>query len=196
MPLPERKKEKKVTYQDYLTWPDGERWEIINGEAWAMTPAPTIGHQRILRNTARTLTIFFKEHPCELFLAPTDVVLDTINIVQPDLLVVCDPAKVTEANIQGTPDLIIEIASPSTKLMDKRDKKALYEKFGVKEYVIIYSDDTLVERFRMEGGKFEGPDVFNWDERWISFAFPDLEILLWEIFGKDSFHASGTDKNL
>ena len=66
MPLPERIKGKKVTYQDYLTWPDAERWEIINGEAWAMTPAPTIAHQRILRNTARTLTVFFKEHPCEL----------------------------------------------------------------------------------------------------------------------------------
>ena len=184
MPFPERKRERKVTYQDYLTWPDAERWEIINGEAWAMTPAPTIAHQRILRNAARALTIFFKEHPCELFFAPTDVVLDSINIVQPDLLVVCDPAKVTDANIQGTPDLVAEIASPSTKLMDKRDKKALYEKFGVREYVIIYPDDALVERFRMEGGKFEGPDVLNWDERWISSAFPNLESPLWEIFGK------------
>jgi Uma2 family endonuclease len=184
MPLSERKKDKNYTYQDYLTWPDSERWEIINGEAWAMTPAPTIAHQRILRNMARTLAHFFKEHSCELFFAPTDVVLDAINIVQPDLLVVCDPSKVTDANIQGAPDLIIEIASPSTKLMDKREKKALYEKFGVKEYVIIYPDDALVERFQMEGGKFEGPDVINWDERWSSFVFPALEISIWEIFGK------------
>lgn len=178
------KKKDKVTYQDYLTWPEGERWEIIAGEAWAMTPAPTVAHQRILRNTARLLAPFFQEHPCELFLAPTDVVLDSGNVVQPDLFVVCDPAKVTEANIQGTPDLIVEIASPSTKLMDKRDKKGLYEKFGVREYLIFYPDDALVERFQREGEKFGAPEVLNWDERWISFVFPNLEISLQEIFEK------------
>lgn len=184
MPLPERNKDRKYTYRDYLTWPDQERWEIINGEAWAMTPAPNVAHQRILKNMARMLTPFFKGHPCELFLAPTDVVLDSSSIVQPDLFVVCDPAKVTESNIQGTPDLIVEIASPSTKLMDKRDKKALYEKFGVREYLIFYPDDALVEQFRMAEGKFGGPEVLNWDERWISLVFPDLEIPLWDIFEK------------
>jgi Uma2 family endonuclease len=184
MPLPGRKKDRKYTYQDYLTWPDQERWEIIDGEAWAMTPAPTVAHQRLLRNTVRLLASFFKDHPCELFLAPTDVVLAADNVVQPDLFVVCDSAKVTAANIQGAPDLIVEIASPSTKLLDKRDKKSLYEKFGVREYLIFYPDDALVERFFMENGKFGGPDVFNWDETWTSFVFPDLEIPLWEIFEK------------
>jgi Uma2 family endonuclease len=184
MPSPERKKDRKYTVQDYLTWPDQERWEIIDGQAWAMTPAPTVAHQRILRNTVRLLALFFKDHPCELFLAPTDVVLAADNVVQPDLFVVCDSAKVTDANIQGAPDLIVEIASPSTKLLDKRDKKSLYEKFGVREYLIFYPDDALVERFSRENGKFGGPDVFNWDETWTSFVFPNLEISLQEIFGK------------
>src|SRR5512138_3388422 len=104
----------KYTYEDYLTWPDDERWEVIGGEAYAMTPAPTTGHQRISRELGRIVVSFFRGKTCEPFFAPTDVVLDDRNIVQPDMLVVCDPSKVTEKNIQGAPDLVVEILSPST----------------------------------------------------------------------------------
>ena len=178
------KKKDKVTYQDYLTWPEGERWEIIAGEAWAMTPAPGTRHQKIVGNLFYLLAGRFGGGPCVLFVAPLDVVFDETNVVQPDIVLVCNPATVTETHIQGAPDLVMEVVSPSSKLLDKRDKRSLYEKFGVREYWIVYPDDELVDRFLLENGRFRGPDTFNWNERMALGLFPDLEIPLWEIFEK------------
>jgi Uma2 family endonuclease len=184
MSIPERKKEKNVTYQDYLTWPDAERWEIIHGEPWAMTPAPSIRHQRIVGRLFARLAQRFSVGPCVPFVSPIDVVLDETNIVQPDIILVCNPGLITEANIQGAPDLAMEVVSPSTILIDKREKKRLYERFGVREYWIIYPDDELVDRFLLKNDLFRGPDTFNWNERITLGLFPDLEIPLWEIFEK------------
>ncbi len=99
MPLA-KKTNKKFTYTDYVTWPDDERWELINGEAYNMTPAPTVTHQKIAGN----LYILISTHPekraeCFVGIAPTDVVLSNHDVVQPDLFVVCDEKKITDANI-------------------------------------------------------------------------------------------------
>lgn len=177
--------DKTYTYADYLTWPDGERWEIIDGDAYDMTPAPSFAHQQVVIKLAAAFVSFFRDKSCVPCVAPFDVVLDDTNVVQPDLLVVCDPGKIAGANIQGAPDLIVEVLSPSTMLKDKREKKALYERFGVKEYLLVHPHDELVERFRLFDGRYEAADVFNWDETLTSDAFPDLTLNLWEIFGKE-----------
>lgn len=174
---------RKFTYADYKSWPDEERWEIIDGEAYNMTPAPGLRHQAVSMNLSRIFANYFFGKPCRLFSAPTDVILDDFNIVQPDLLVVCDPNMLTEANIQGAPDLVVEILSPSTKLKDKREKKALYERFGVREYLIVYPEDEMVEQYRLVDGRYVS-DVFNWDQKLPLFAFPDLELQLWDVFEK------------
>ena len=173
----------KYNYQDYLSWPDDERWEIIEGEAYNMTPAPKVKHQRISRNIEVFLVneLRSKKKDCELFHAPTDVVFDESNIVQPDVLVVCDKSKITVENIKGAPDLIVEVTSPATSLKDRREKKRLYEKFGVKEYIIVYPEDELAERFFLENDKYGAPDVFNWDEP-MRIESLGLDINLWEIF--------------
>ena len=177
--------EKRIfTYTDYKSWPDEERWEIIDGEAYNMTPAPTVRHQRISANLFSIFTAYFKGKQCRPFYAPMDVVLDDFNVVQPDLLVICDPNKITEANIQGSPDLVVEILSPSTKLKDKREKKALYERFGVREYLIVYPEDEMVEQYRLLDVRYVS-DVFNWDQILSLFAFPDLELQLCDVFEKD-----------
>jgi Uma2 family endonuclease len=172
------------TYDDYVTWPDDERWEIIDGEAYAMTPAPTTGHQRILGKIFSQFEQFFRGKSCEPFIAPTDVVLDDTNIVQPDILVVCDPSKITKKNIQGAPDLVIEILSPSTSLKDRREKRRLFERFGVREYIIIDPHAETAERFALIEGRYGAPDIFNWDETFTSSSFPELTLPLWEVFGK------------
>jgi Uma2 family endonuclease len=174
---------RKFTYADYKSWPDEERWEIIDGEAYNMTPAPGLRHQAISMNLSRIFANYFFGKPYRLFSAPTDVILDDFNIVQPDLLVVCDSNKLTEANIQGAPDLVVEILSPSTKLKDKREKKALYERFGVREYLIVYPEDEMVEQYRLVDARYVS-DVFNWDQKLPLFAFPDLELPLWDVFEK------------
>jgi len=175
----------KCTYADYKTWPDDERWEIIDGDAFAMTPAPSLKHQKTLGTLHLKLAGFFLGKACSAFLAPTDVVLDETNVVQPDLLVVCDKNKMTGANIQGAPDLVVEVLSPSTSLKDKREKKALYERFGVREYLLVYPEDAHVERYSLANGKYAVSDLLNWDERLRLTAFPELEINLWEIFEKE-----------
>ena len=175
----------KFTFSDYRTWPDDERWEIINGEAYAMTPAPTLKHQKVVGNFHLKLAGFFSGKACTVFIAPTDVVLDETNVVQPDLLVVCDRSKLTDANIQGSPDLVVEVLSPSTSLKDKREKKALYERFGVREYLLVYPEDALVERFTLADGRYFQADILNWDETLTCSIFPELELNLWEVFDKE-----------
>ncbi len=175
------KKRKRFTYQDYLTWPEDERWELIDGEAYCMSPAPRIKHQRILSKLDyefnRQLT------RCQHFIAPTDVVLDEFNVVQPDLFVVCSKKKITEENIQGAPDLVIEITSPNTELKDRREKKALYERFGVKEYIIVFPEREYLERYVLKNKKYGPPEIFNWDETLKLRAFR-MEFRLWEVFEK------------
>src|SRR6266545_1618689 len=127
--------EKRFTYAQYCTWDDNQRWELIDGVAYNMTPAPALKHQTISRNLLTRLTVFLDGKTCRPFAAPTDVVLDDYNVVQPDILVVCDKEKLSEANVLGAPDLVVEILSPSTSRKDRREKMALYERFGVKEYL-------------------------------------------------------------
>lgn len=182
MTLPAAKAD-KYTYEDYKNWPDDIRCEIIDGLVFDMSPAPRVKHQDILGNFG----VAFKTHlnnPCYTGIAPTDVVFDAHNVVQPDVFLVCDRNKITELNIQGAPDLIIEIASPSTELKDRREKKKLYEKSGVREYIIVFPEAEYVERYVLNEGEYGKPEIINWDE---SFSLSKLEIQinLWEIFEKN-----------
>lgn len=172
------------TYKHYLTWPEDERWEIINGEAYAMTPAPSIKHQKLSRYLISLFSAFFSGRQCEPFHAPTDVVFDEQNVVQPDLLVICDRSKITETNIKGAPDLVVEIISPSTALKDKREKKVLYERFGVREYLIVYPAEELVGRFQFVDGHYGSEEMFGWEEALPLAIFPELRLNLWELFDK------------
>ena len=185
MPLVQ-KTTKKYTYQDYINLPEDVRCEIINGVFYDMTPAPKIKHQDISRNISWSIAIQkekLRERNCRLYEAPTDVVFDEYNVVQPDIFIVCDNTKITEDNIKGAPDLIVEIVSKSTELKDKREKKNLYKKFKVKEYIIVYPERDYIERFCLEDNKYLAPDIFNWDEKMKLETF-DIEINLWEIFEK------------
>lgn len=120
MPLALKNNCNKWTYADYLIWPDDERWELIDGVAYSMSPVPTTTHQRILRNLAFAKYAKFEGKRCELFLVPFDVrfskqqnssdnYVDTV--VQPDILVVCDKSKLDELGCNGPPDFIVEISS-------------------------------------------------------------------------------------
>ena len=179
-----QKTKKGFTYADYLTWPDDERWELIDGEAYNMSPAPTVKHQKITGN----LYILLSSHPekraeCFVGIAPTDVVFAEYDVVQPDVFVVCDEKKITEANIQGSPDLIIEVLSPATALKDKREKKALYEKYAVKEYIFIDPFALVVERFLLEDDRVYGKvGIFGPKEVLPLVSLKEIEIPLWEIF--------------
>jgi Uma2 family endonuclease len=145
------------TYDDYLTLPnDGKRYEIIEGELY-MTASPFYAHQRASHELDYLLTDFVKKHDLgEVLTAPFDVVLSMTDVVEPDILFVSKQRLhiITKKNIIAAPDLIIEIISESTAKVDRVQKKALYEKYGVKEYWIVDGEQQSIERFNWKEGSF------------------------------------------
>jgi Uma2 family endonuclease len=148
----------KLTYEDYLELPDdGNRYEIIGGELY-VSPAPVPRHQRIVRNLVFALhRHFLDKGGGEVLLAPTDVLLGTGNVVQPDLVVVAaaNAAVVKEKNINGAPDLTIEVLSEGTRRRDEIAKRKLYEQAGVSEYWIVDPELETVKIHRRVGSSFE-----------------------------------------
>lgn len=142
----------KFTYEDYLLFPsDGRRHELLHGEHF-MTPAPSTRHQRISKN----LLYFLEGHlrstkAGTVFDAPTDVVLSDLDVVQPDLLFVCAARAhiITEKNVQGPPDLVVEIISETTRRTDETIKRKLYEGHGVREYWIVDPELETVDVHRL-----------------------------------------------
>jgi len=144
------KLDEMYTYADYLYWDDGERYEVIDGVAYMMA-SPTAIHQGISGELFGAIWEFLKDKPCKVFAAPFDVRLfpeednSDDTIVQPDILVVCDPAKLSDVKAcKGAPDLVIEILSASSLIMDRKVKAEIYRKAGVKEYWIVNADDFEV----------------------------------------------------
>jgi len=148
----------RYTYADYCSWDDGKRWELIDGIAYAMVPAPTRAHQGISGNLHSQLHGFLKGKPCKLYAAPFDVKLEAEDyddtVVQPDLVVICDPSKLDDKGCNGAPDLVVEILSPSTASNDWVTKLALYQKAGVREYWIVDPDSQTVSVHLLEDGRY------------------------------------------
>jgi Uma2 family endonuclease len=173
----------RYTVEDYMSWPDDERWELIAGTIYNMSPAPTIKHQGIVGDFYNQLKQQLKGKSCIPYVAPVDVVFSDDDVVQPDVLVVCDPAKITEKNIQGAPDLVVEVLSPGTVLKDMREKRLLYERSGVREYVVIDPLEEYVQRFCLQNdGHYGSSDVFGPHEVLHLRSLPEIEIQLWKIF--------------
>jgi len=145
-------KEKLWTYNDYYNLNDDKRYEIIEGELIEMAAPRTI-HQKISVNLTIELGIYLRKHKIgEIYTAPCDVVLSTINTFQPDLLFISKEnlGIIQEKAIIGTPDLVIEILSPSNQDHDKIKKFKLYEQFKVKELWIIDPDHQSIKVYRLE----------------------------------------------
>ena len=136
----------KFTYADYRNTPDDKRYELLDGDL-VMAPAPGTAHQRALRKLTILLGLTVERTGVgEVFIAPCDVVLSDTDVVQPDLLFVSNERAhiITDENIQGAPDLVVEILSPSTAERDQTFKRSLYAKHGVKEYWLVDTDAKTV----------------------------------------------------
>ena len=146
------------TYTDYCTWDDGERWELIDGVPYAMSPAPSRIHQEISGNLYGQFFNFLRNKPCKVYSAPFDVRINADaeddTVVQPDLLVVCDHSKLDEKGGKGAPDLVIEILSPSSARHDKFLKFNCYQRAGVREYWMVDPDTKTVQVCILENGKY------------------------------------------
>jgi Uma2 family endonuclease len=180
------------TYADYLKWSFDEAVELIKGRVFKMSPAPNLRHQRVSVELTLVFGNFFKQHPCNLFVAPFDVRLaprkkDKSNkiytVVQPDLCVVCDDDKLDEQGCIGAPDLIIEILSPGNTKKEMKDKFEVYQENGVKEYWLVEPNDRVVFVYVLnENGKYYGLQPFTDEDCVTSSLFPNLSVDLNEVF--------------
>ena len=182
MAQPARQRGRTYTWDDYQTWPDDERWEIIDGEAVMMSPSPAYRHQRVLAQLVRRLGDFFDGRPCEVLPAPMDVKLSDTDVVEPDILVVCDPGIIEPTHIAGPPTLVVEILSPSSAVHDRLRKLHLYARFGIAEYWIVTPFPSLVEVLVLREEAYGIADVYGRNGVLASVEFPELRIDLSDVF--------------
>ncbi|MCP5052579.1 MAG: Uma2 family endonuclease [bacterium] len=185
------KKVELFTYGHLLEWPEDERWELIDGIAYDMAAAPATRHQIVLGDLYRQISVYLLDKTCHVFLAPFDIRLpeaeekeeDIRNVLQPDISVICDPKKIDERGCLGSPDLVIEVLSPSTAQKDKKVKFATYERFGVNEYWIVHPQDMTLTVFKLLAGKSYGrPDVYLPEDKVSPGVLPELIIDLSTVF--------------
>lgn len=170
-------------YADYRRWSDDERWELIDGEAYAMT-APSLGHQSAVGELFRQIANHLVAKPCRPFVAPFDVRLprpherdeDTTTVVQPDITVVCDSTKLDERGCRGAPDWVIEVLSPSTAAKDQIQKLAVYERAGVPEVWLVHPTDRIVTVYTQSDAKpgYGKPAIHETVATLSPGLFPDL----------------------
>lgn len=170
---------REYSYADYLLWKFKERVELFRGKIFKMSPAPARVHQKVSLNLTRILDRKFRNHPCELYVAPFDVRLpnangDIVTVVQPDLCVVCDVSKLDAKGCLGAPDLVVEILSPGNTKKEYDLKFSVYEEAGVKEYWIVHPTDRNIQVFVLEDGRYIGLKPFTENQTMTSRTFPDL----------------------
>ena len=172
------------TYKDYCATPDDERYELLNGNLM-MVPAPNRKHQKVLFRLAQKLGNFAEEHGLgEVYVAPFDVVLSDTDVVQPDLLFISRAREhtLTDENVRGAPDLVIEILSPSTAERDLGYKHELYGRHGVLEYWIVDPMGETIAVHRQRDGRLELAETFGRRDTLRSGVLEALHLKLDDIF--------------
>jgi Uma2 family endonuclease len=145
----------RLTYDDYAAIPsDGQTYQIIDGEVY-VTPAPSPFHQRASKRLQRQLEAYFEDTGRgEVFNAPIDLILSTHDVMQPDLVVVSDPASVTRRAIEAPPMLVVEVLSPSSERMDRQIKARRLAAFGVPHYWVLDPEERTLECYELEAGVY------------------------------------------
>jgi Uma2 family endonuclease len=151
-------KSERYTIKDYLSRQGDGRWELIYGVPYAMAPGAGTSHQLLAGEIFGELRNYLKGKPCRTFAAPYDVYFpggeagDTV--VQPDVLVVCDPTKIKTRGIVGAPDVVVEVLSPSTVSRDFVEKLELYRREGVPEYWIVSPKERSLLQYTLNASQY------------------------------------------
>lgn len=179
------------TYHHYATLPDdGQRYEIIDGVLY-MSPAPSVWHQRVAARIFRYLSKYIEDRGLgEVFASPIDVELYPTMVLQPDVLVLLNTndAQILPSHILGTPDLVVEVSSPSTAGHDRREKQDAYAHAGVPEYWIVDPLAQTIELLLLEGKAYYSQGVFSGNQTLPSVIVPPLkeEVRVEKFFAKGS----------
>lgn len=186
--------EKIYTYEDYYKLDDGLRYEVYYGKIYAMSPAPIAKHQRLQSIINTIFESYLKGKKCKVFPTPFDVRFIDYNengknidcVLQPDLSIVCDKSKIDRRGCIGAPDLVVEILSKGTSQRDTQTKFDIYEKYGVKEYWIVYPNDEIISVYKLnKDAEYGKPKIYTYEDKIKVGIFPDLELDLRDVFERD-----------
>lgn len=172
------------TYGDYRHWPEEVRYELIDGIAWLISPTPNRQHQEVVGEIYCQAANALEGKPCRAYVAPFDVRLPKGNeaddavdtVVQPDVLVVCDPDKLDEAGLRGAPDWVVEVLSPATAAHDQTRKLAAFERAGVPEVWLVHPVDRMLTRYRLADGRYGRPEIQELEGITAVATLPEIEI--------------------
>ncbi|MBI5292999.1 MAG: Uma2 family endonuclease [Chloroflexi bacterium] len=179
---------RRMTYAEYRAMPDdGKRYELVDGVLREMAdmPAPTLAHQLVSRGLFRKLDGYVAERKLgQMLYAPVDVYLADDLSYQPDILFVANEsrAKLTNDEVIGPPDLVVEIVSPASRNIDRKEKAANYANHGVREYWLVYPDAWIIEVLELKEGKFQLLGRYGEGETVRSEVLAGLEFLAETVF--------------
>lgn len=198
---------KKYTYADYLAWQFKERVELIKGKVFKMPPSPSDEHQRISGAIHGIIWSFLRNRPCQVRHAPYDVRLAISNevpisekrkkaalsltddqietVVQPDITVICDAAKIDKKGCMGSPDLVIEILSEGNNKADVDEKFNIYEGAGITEYWIVHPTEQTITVYTLQNKKYVGSKPYAAGETIRSQVLKGLDFQVAEVFAGD-----------
>ncbi|MHA6482858.1 Uma2 family endonuclease [Paenibacillus sp. strain BS8-2] len=189
MSSPDEKKHH--TYQDWLSW-DGA-WELINGKAYNVSPAPTALHQFIVGELHFALRTHLQNQSCYVMVAPFDVFFSESeqydmpdHVIQPDLSVVCSKNQISKNGCHGAPTLIIEVLSPSSALKDFNEKFNLYQKYGVQEYWIVDPGNRTIHVYGLKDGIFQVRDLYTEQDHVRSNVLEEFQLSLSKLFNLEA----------
>ena len=174
----------KFTYADYLNAPDDARYELLDGEL-IMSPAPNRLHQTASGNLFVELKLLMRRAALgEVFTAPFDVVLSDTDVVQPDIMFVSSARAhiITDANIRGAPDLVVEILSPGTAERDRTFKRDLYARHGVKEYWMVDTELRRIYQLILDADEFRLAGVFGMGDTLVSSTLGGYALKVSDVF--------------
>lgn len=180
----------RYSYKDYLSWPEEENWELIEGTPY-MQAAPSWQHQAIIGNIITQFNNYLQGKSCFAFPAPFDLRLpegeekdeDVTTVLQPDIAIVCDKSRLSKTGYYGIPSLIVEVVSPSTSKMDRVFKFNKYEKAGIKEYWIVEPEGKVVSVFTLqENNKYGRPETYTEEHQIEISILPNFVVDLSQVF--------------
>ena len=181
---------KTYTYADYFKWRFEERVELIRGRIFKMSPAPNRKHQVLSGDIFNKFYNFLEGKECEVYSAPFDVRLprrskedkDIITVLQPDICVICDPAKLDDRGCVGAPDLVVEILSPGNNSKELKNKYEIYEESGVSEYWVVSPQDQTLIIYTLTGGSYRASRLMVAGDIAASEALPGFRLDLASLF--------------